>query len=182
MIQIPVSDEIILRAYRDEDVPVFYQTIMANKAYLRPWIAWVDRVQTPADALDVIRQGHFHIREQRAMPLAVFYKGNLAGGIGMHDWNHELRNAKIGYWLAAQYQGKGLMDQCGKAFLNYLFQRLNLHKVMLEYFPENRKSGALAQRLGFTIEGLLRDATKYHGQYRSLVVCGMLRTEWEKGS
>ncbi len=182
VIRFPVSEEIEMRAYQEEDAAMLYQTIMAQKAYLRPWIAWVDRVQTFADAQDVIRQGRYQTREQRAMPLAVFYKGNLAGGIGLHDWNHELQSVKIGYWLVENLQGQGLMLQCGKVFIDFLFQKLKLHKVMLDYFPENIKSAALAQRLGFTIEGVLRDATRYHGRYRDLVICGMLRDEWQAGN
>lgn len=179
MFSLTVSDRLLLRAYEESDVPIFYQTISNERAYLRPWISWIDRVQTKIDAFDLIQQGHQQIREQQALPLGIFDNGQLIGGIGMHGWNHELNKAKIGYWLREAEQGNGVMTESSTTFIDYLFNTVQLHKIELEYFPENLKSGKLAKRLGFSIEGIIRHASKYHGAYHDLVVCGIMKTEWE---
>lgn len=179
MITIPVSEHILLRTFDEKDVNPFYEIIKQERDYLRPWISWIDRIQTRIDVLDFIEQGHQKIRDQQALPMLIVAGDTILGGIGMHSWNHELRLAKIGYWLRASAQGKGLMMQAAYAFLKYLFKEVGLHKVELEYFPENTKSAALAKRLGFTVEAHLRDAMKYHGRYHNLVVCGMLENEFK---
>lgn len=182
MITVPVSENVLLRTFDEKDARPFYDIIMEERQYLRLWISWIDRIRTRIDALDFIEQGHLQIRDQRALPMLIVEGEIIQGGIGMHGWNHELRLAKMGYWLREAAQGKGLMKQSATAFLGYLFREVGLHKVELEYFPENKRSATLATSLGFTIEGHLHDAVKYHGRYRNLIVCGLLEHEFSAAS
>lgn len=176
--QLNISNEILLKTYDVTDTAILYRTIHEHHNFLRPWISWVDRIQSEKDALELIQQGHHLIGEQTAMPLMIWHQHQFAGGIGFHDWNHDLQIAKIGYWLIPQAQGKGIVTSSAIGLINYLFTSLHLHKIVLEYFPENEKSAKVAVALGFTIEGLIRKTMKHQGAYRDLVVCGLLREEW----
>ncbi len=179
MITIKVSETLTIRTFEDIDDKPFFKIILQERAYLRQWVAWVDNLQTHTDVLNFILQGRQQIIDQKGLPMLILEDGIIVGGISMHSWNHDLKIAKIGYWLCDTAQGRGIMTKVAKAFLNYLFTQVKLHKVELEYFPENTRSAVLAQRLGFVVEGHLRDVIRYHGRYRNLIVCGMLQSEFK---
>lgn len=69
----------------------------------------------------------------------------------------------LGYSLVQQHQGKGLMTEVLGAALDYVFNVLNLHRVMANYMPANMRSEALLNKLGFEREGLAKAYLKIAG-------------------
>ena len=102
----------------------------------------------------------------------------MIGGIGMHDWDHYLNRAQIGYWMVPALQGKGIMQECASRFISFLFEKLKLNKVEIHYLPANTRSAALAARLGAQVEGIIRHSVMVHGKPEDLVISGILRSEW----
>lgn len=74
---------------------------------------------------------------------------------------------------------KGTGRKLGFMALNYAFGHLSLHKVCGQAIAENRASIALHKRLGFTLEGVLRDQRRIEGDYHTLHCFGLLAKEWE---
>ena len=111
--------------------------------------------------------------------MGLFDQEKMLGYIEMQDWDHTLKSAKMGYWLAKSAEGKGLMYAACKVFLKYLFEELKLNKVELSHLTDNSRSAVLAKRLGFTIEGILRDRIILNGSFKALVIQGILRNEFK---
>lgn len=179
MIQFTVSDELRMRTYLREDAGILFKAANDNRAYLRPWISWIDRVHNEADALELIQQGLIQLERQEALILAIFKNEELVGGMGMHAWNHDLKKAEIGYWLCEKETGKGMITLVAKVFLKYLFQEVALNKVELCHLPANTRSAAVASRLGFQVEGVLRESFLLHGRLQDIVLQGLLKREWQ---
>lgn len=178
MLQIPVSDNLLLRTYTYEDATTLFRTIDKNRTHLRPWLAWVDHSIKEEHSLQFIQTAQVQMRQQTSLAMGIFSAGMLIGGIGMHGWDHQLQKAEVGYWLAKDRQGQGVMQQSVTAFINYLFGRLQLNKIEIRFHPANDRSAAVAKRQGFKIEGILRDAQKRNGLLQDVVVAGLLRKEW----
>jgi ribosomal-protein-serine acetyltransferase len=102
----------------------------------------------------------------------------MVGGIGFHSLNWSAQKVEIGYWLAASMQGKGLMTKATVALITYAFQELMLNKVEIHCATGNMRSRAIPERLGFTQEGVIREAEWLYDHYVDLVVYGMLAREW----
>ncbi|QNM98622.1 GNAT family N-acetyltransferase [Chitinimonas koreensis] len=102
----------------------------------------------------------------------------LIGSAGLFKWNRSWRNAALGYELARDCQGQGLMSEALRAVLGYGFGEMRLHRVQAEIHPDNAASRRLAERLGFRQEGLLRDSGYWGGRYHDLVCYGLLAGEW----
>jgi ribosomal-protein-serine acetyltransferase len=71
----------------------------------------------------------------------------------------------IGYWLAASYQGKGIMTKSCQMLIDYAFETLKLHRVVITCATENQRSRAIPLRLGFTHEGVARGAELLYGRF-----------------
>jgi ribosomal-protein-alanine N-acetyltransferase len=76
----------------------------------------------------------------------------------------------LGYQLARQHEGRGMMREALTAALDYAFRELRLHRVMANYRPENGRSGRLLERLGFVREGYAREFLFIDGAWRDHVL------------
>jgi ribosomal-protein-serine acetyltransferase len=181
MLSLIVSEDITLRNYREEDAAILFRVVHQNRLHLRPWLVWVDGTQKEAHSLEYIRAAANEQYAQKSIAFGIFQDGELIGGIGMHEWDHVLRKAKMGYWLVKQEEGKGTLMRCAQVFISYLFQRLQLNKIELQYLPANTRSAATAKRLGFAVEGVLRDHYLMNGTFHDLVIAGLLKRDWNTG-
>lgn len=96
------------------------------------------------------------------------------------DWRN--RSTTIGYWLAADAQGRGTMTTAVRALVDHAFAEWNLHRIELQCAPANHRSRAIPERLGFREEATLRETEWVGGRYLDRVVYGMLTTEWARGA
>lgn len=95
------------------------------------------------------------------------------------DWVH--RTAQLGLMVGAQEQwGKGYGTQATMMVIEYAFADLNLNRIQLDVLEDNAGAIKVYERCGFTREGVLREAVYKRGAYRSLIVMGLLRSEWER--
>jgi ribosomal-protein-alanine N-acetyltransferase len=84
--------------------------------------------------------------------------GFLIGGIGLVEGRSSaIYNGEIGYWLAAEYRGRGLMPRAIRVFAEYAFRELQLHKLTATTYPFNPSSARALGKAGFTLEGRLRE-------------------------
>jgi [ribosomal protein S5]-alanine N-acetyltransferase len=104
--------------------------------------------------------------------------GAFAGMINYHHretWNRRL---ELGWILAPACWRRGYMTEAATAVIRQCFQRMDVHRIETTIQPENLSSRRLAARLGFREEGLLRDRALVEGRFRSLLMCGLLKSEW----
>lgn len=181
MVLIPVSEDLVLRTYRAEDAAGLYAAVDQNRARLHPWLDWVDKTVKLEHSLQFIEQTVLDQDQQEALALGIFYKGQVAGGVGMHHWMLETRKAEIGYWISEELEGKGIMNQCLSSFIDFLFEKIGLNKIEIHFVPGNVRSGRTAARLGFKTEGVIRQSVLRNGLPEDLVITGLLKREWKKG-
>ncbi len=84
----------------------------------------------------------------------------------------------LGYKIDQAFQGQGLMYKALRAALGYVFDDMELHRVMANYLPTNERSGRLLRRLNFTIEGYARDYLLLDGQWQHHNLTALVNTQW----
>lgn len=87
------------------------------------------------------------------------------GSIGYLYLDHENKKTEIGYWLGKEYEGKGFITKAAKILINYAFEELGLNKIEIGAASDNIKSRAIPEKLGFKLEGELRDYEYINGRY-----------------
>ena len=118
--------------------------------------------------------------EKTDFSFAIIINKNIVGRIGLHHINYPNRIAEIGYWLADGLQGKGIMHQCCKALINHAFTALGLNRIEIKCGIGNDKSRAIAEKLQFKQEGILRQAELLNGKFIDLYLYAMLKDEWHQ--
>lgn len=111
------------------------------------------------------------LEEDTGVWWAVCYKDNpseLVGACGYNDWNKLQRDIEIGYWLLVEHWGKGIMQECLPAIIQYAFQHLNVYRIIAVVEAGNEPSSKLLLKLGFEFERTLKDCEIKNGNYISL--------------
>jgi ribosomal-protein-serine acetyltransferase len=180
MTTITIDNDLVLRSYTEEDYIELFEVINKSRRHLAPWLGWVNKTTRPEHSLEFIRLSHDQLHNQQGVAMAMIYQGRIAGGLGMLEWNHDVKKAQVGYWIAKEHEGKGLVSRSLGVFLHYLFDHVGLNKIELHYSPANSRSAKVAERLGFRLEGILRQSFSRNGIIEDLVITGMLKSEWAR--
>ena len=107
--------------------------------------------------------------------------GSLIGGIGLvEERSTAIYRGEIGYWLARDYRGRGLMPRAIRAFADYAFRELQLHKLTATTYPFNPSSSRALEKAGFALEGRLRKHVRSRkgDEYFDALVYGLISSDW----
>lgn len=104
--------------------------------------------------------------------------GRLIGTCGLFRWNKSWHNCVIGYEIARDCQGQGLMREALIAILEYGFHVMRLHRVQAETHPDNIASISLARGLGFRFEGVHREQAFWGKRFHDLNCYSLLEQDW----
>jgi ribosomal-protein-alanine N-acetyltransferase len=105
--------------------------------------------------------------------------GRIAGTVSARELSRFHGRVEVGYMLAEEFIGRGIGTRAVTMMLERLFSIPELHRIWLTTTPENLASQALARKLGFVQEGLLRGHCLVQGQRKDQQLWGLLRPEWE---
>ncbi|CAO3653132.1 unnamed protein product [Cunninghamella blakesleeana] len=163
-----------------KDVDEFHQLIEENQDNLRPWLGWVDKnVEDKSNIEQFIKGSLERFYSNSGIPntFAILYQQQLAGVISYNDFNTANHFVTIGYWLAKNYQGRGVMTKVVRTLIDMAFNDYSMNRVEIRAAPENKKSRAVPERLGFTQEGILRQAEWVNDRYLDHVVYSLLKSD-----
>ena len=177
--RIPIDEDIELRLLTKGHANMLFALTARNRDYLRQWLPWVDGTQSPTDTMRFIDEGRDQLRRNDGFHAGIWYCRELVGVIGYHYWNWTLRKTEIGYWLAASRQGKGIVTRSCRALVDYAFRNLGLNRIEIRTAVGNARSRAVAERLGFAQEGVLREAEYSSDGPVDQAAYGLLRKDWE---
>ena len=174
-----LSDDLVMRPYEESDAEELFTLADGNRAHLRPWLSWVEIVQEVEDERKFIRAARERHAREDGFQAGIWEAGKLVGGIGFHYVNRPNRKTEIGYWLAEHAQGRGIMTRACRAMVDQAIRGWGLNRVLIYCATENRRSRAIPERLGFTMEGICREAEWLYDHFVDLAQYAMLAREWK---
>ncbi len=175
--RIEVGDGRWLRLLEESDAQELHSVIEANRDRLARWMPWAAG-QTLDDTLTFIRGTYRQLANNDGFQNAVIDDGRIVGMVGFHGISWQHRSTSIGYWLAESAQGHGTMTHAVQALVDHALGTWRLHRVEIRAGVDNTRSRAIAERLGFTQEGVVREAERVGGRYIDQVVYATLATDW----
>lgn len=166
-----------LRPLKTADAPELHALIEANRDYLARWVPWAAAQQLP-DTEKFIAETQEQLARNDGFQVCLAPEGLIIGMVGFHAVSWGNRSTSIGYWLAENHQGRGIMTTAVRALVAHAFDEWNLHRIEIHCAPANHRSRAIPERLGFREEGVLREAERIGRRYLDGVVYGLLDREW----
>ena len=179
MFSFNVDDQIKIEMLQQQHKEELFDLIDNNRDHLRKWLLWVDKRKSAQDFESIIPIWITNYANNNGFDAGIRYNGTLVGMIGLHfiDWKN--RETSIGYFLAEQYQGKGIVTRCVRALVNYLFEEMEIHRIEIQVAENNRRSIAIPEKLRFTQEGIKREGQWLYDHYENLIIFSMLKREWK---
>lgn len=174
-----IDENLTLRLPEMSDAETVTAAVSKNLCRLQEWMPWAVDDYSDANALDWIKRCRDGYAENGQFNALILLAGRFIGTIGFHDLDLKNKHAAIGYWIDQEYEGRGVITRCCRALIDYLFDSMELNRVQINCAVENRRSRAIPERLGFTLEGTLRQTEVLKDKSGNWAVYGLLKSEWE---
>lgn len=171
-----------LRPFADSDVEALSAAVARSLDDLRPWMWWAAAgLTTPLDLLAFVREAQRGAQRGDSRQFAVLdEQGRIAGGAGLHAIERRDGVARCGYWIASDAQGRGLATQATASLVDLAFEELGLNRVELRIAVDNARSRRVAERLGFALEGILREAERVGDGHRDHALYATVAAAWRR--
>jgi len=167
-----------LRPWQAEDADRLWALTESNRERFGEWLAWPGQTRSVTDVGRFIEATRAALLDGSGCDLAVVVDGTVVGGAGLCEVTPPPGYGILGYWIDQAAEGRGIMSAACQAVLRHGFEDLELERVELWTMAGNRRSRALAERLGFVHEGTLHRRAHHRGRWHDRVVYGMLRQHW----
>ena len=96
------------------------------------------------------------ITERREKSHCIEIDGAAVGGIGITIGEDVYRlSAEMGYWLAEEFWGQGIMSEVVPVFVNHCFDKFSLKRIYATTYSSNPASARVLEKSGFVFEGRL---------------------------
>ena len=166
-----------MRAWRPEDATGLFEAFRDAEVLRFSWSSSAD--YTLADAVQYLqeREPARERGEEVQWALVDPGDGRLLGGASFYQFDPERASASVGYWLAAAARGRGLATIAVRLITYYAFNDLGVQRLELTCGPDNTASQRVAERAGFSREGLLRSHMAFKGGRRDTLLFSLLPTD-----
>jgi RimJ/RimL family protein N-acetyltransferase len=101
----------------------------------------------------------------------------VLGGVSLSEVRPDQGCAAVGYWLAPEARGRGAARQAVRLLAGWAFAGLGIARLELTCGTDNEASQRVAERCGFTREGVLRSHVPFKGARRDSVIYSLLPGE-----
>ena len=172
-----ISDDIKVSLTIPQYADDIFSLIARNKAYLKVWLTWLDAVQDSSDISSFIASRLCQFYKGESLHETIFYKNKVAGVLGFNSIDRVNGIGYVGYWLGEEFAGKGIMTLAVHDLIVLGFDYFSLQRIDIRCAEENMKSRAIPERLGFSNEGVIRNAQLVNGSYHNHVIYGLLKKQ-----
>jgi ribosomal-protein-serine acetyltransferase len=179
MFQLLVDDEIVLVLAEDRHAQAMTDLIVRNQRRLARWEPWAEQPATLDGTRAYIRAAleDFLRGRQISTIIAVDHGQRFVGRCGMRI-NPYAGSGDIGYWIDGEYEGRGITSRAAAALVTSVFNELGLKKVDLRTSIDNKRSRAVAERLGFGFEGILPAGLRFADRSDDVALYTVTAEQW----
>lgn len=178
-----LTERLVLRRFTRRDISALTEAVQASLPALNEWLPWAHPGYRKEDASAYIRDSIEAWKEQKAFDWAIRRRTDPRRHIGnISTWmvSRLTRTGEIGYWIRTEDTNQGLAAEATKAIMKVGFQEFGFHKITLRIAVGNDASGRVAEKLGFSVEGVLREELLIRGRWVDHTLYSILDREFQK--
>lgn len=175
------SERLTLQRFTRRDATSLDEAIRESLTDLNQWLPWARMDYTASDTTAFIRESIQAWREERAWDYSIKSKEDSrthVGNISFWTVSKLGKIAEIGYWVRSTETSRGVCTEAVQLLLDEVFNSLGYHKIVLRVAVGNDPSDRVAQKLGFTREGVLREELLIRGNWVDHTLWSLLDREY----
>ncbi len=167
----------MLRALRESDVEPFVAAFREDPEL--GWLLGFEHDPRPDYVRERLKSEKTRLRAGRSVAFAIAEPGDDAflGEVLLHTFEWQHQRAAAGVWLRPGARGRGLGTAALRTICAFGFEDLGLVRIELTTFPDNHGMLRIAERAGFTSEGILRSYTRERGRRCDVQMLSVLSGE-----
>jgi len=174
------DERVILSPITNSDEALLVQYVQ-NEPEL--WQFSLVAIQKPEDLKGYIETAIQGRNDKNSYPFIVFDKisNTYVGSTRFYDIQLGFETTQLGYtWYSKKVWGTGLNQHCKSLLLQFAFEKMNFKRVEFRADNNNKRSIAAMQKIGCTVEGVLRShLPKPDGSRRDSIILGITKEEWD---
>jgi RimJ/RimL family protein N-acetyltransferase len=177
------TERLYIRPCQPGDGPDVHQAIESSLAELKLWLPFAEKVESQDEVETGVRESFAKFVKREDFRLHIYRKEDNAfiGSTGLHRIDWSLPKFEIGYWIRTDETKKGYMTEAVTRLVSFAVEHYGAKRVEIRCDPLNENSRKIPERLGFVLEGILRndgwDTTKEN--LRDTCVYSILPQEWK---
>jgi ribosomal-protein-serine acetyltransferase len=175
------NDRLTLQRFTRRDAGTLDEAIRESLSDLNQWLPWARLDYTASDTTAFIRESIQAWKEERAWDYSVRSNDDPRTHIGnISFWTVSKlgKIAEIGYWVRSGETSRGVCTEAVGLLLEEIFNSLGYHKIVLRIAVGNDASDRVAEKLGFTREGVLREELLIRGNWVDHTLWSLLDREY----
>ncbi|MDR2929726.1 MAG: GNAT family N-acetyltransferase [Propionibacteriaceae bacterium] len=174
-----IDDHLALRQFSLSDAEQAYALIDHDRERLSVYLPWVESIHCVADQRRSMTPLVEYDPDAR-LSCWLTYDDAIIGAAGLPVIDRDALWGEIGYWIDSAHEGKGMITAAVRELERICFTDLGLERVQITVDARNTRSRAVPERLGYTLEGVLRHhLVSGHGVIVDQCVYGLLKPEWQ---
>lgn len=153
------TERLELRMPQPGDGRAVNAAIKASLTELQPWLGFARSNPSVEETETNTREAHAKFITRESLRYLIFLKDTdeFVGSTGFHNIDWSVRKFEIGYWIDTRMSGNGYMAEAVGKLTKLALNELNGKRVEIRCESTNDKSRAVPERLGYELEGILRN-------------------------
>ncbi len=152
------SERLLIRTPRPGDGAIVNAGIVESFEELKLWVPWAQSIPSVEESESFARESHSKYQARIDLPMLLFRKedGYFIGASGCPRVNWDVPMLEIGYWCRSKLTGNGYVSEAVARITRFVFECAGARRVEIRVDSRNARSYAIPERLGYTLEGTLR--------------------------
>ncbi len=175
------SSRLTLQRFTKRDATTLDEAIRASLPDLNQWLPWARMDYATSDTTAFLRESVQAWKEERAWDYSIRFNDQPARHVGnISFWTVSKlgKIAEIGYWVRSDETSQGICSEAVGLVVEEVFDSLGYHKVVLRIAVGNDASDRVAEKVGFTKEGVLREELLIRGNWVDHSLWSLLDREY----
>jgi ribosomal-protein-serine acetyltransferase len=177
MFHVPLAPDAELRLLEPFEAPQFLQLIERERDHFGAWLPWAVSIDDEPKAKAFIDRLADRQNAGQGRGYAIWFRGEMVGGLLFRIFDPDAGNCEIGVWLAKHATGRGLITIAANHLIDWAFQQRGMQRIEWHAATSNLGSIAVARRLGMQRDGILRRSFPYRGERHDVEVWSLLSTD-----
>lgn len=180
MFSLDIDSQLKLSLVEKSMAARYFQIAATERAYLSQWLAWPPHAHDEQFFERFIQSSLHDYADGKSLVCAMIFQDQVVGNISFNKIDQQLKRVEIGYWLSADYQGKGIVTRSVAKLIELAFTKYEMEKVQISAAEKNQPSRKVAERLGFTLEGIISRDENLNGRIVDHAIYGLSKAAWKQ--